>query len=409
MMNDLFSAIRTGKTLSKPTEHSQVPQQAVKVQQQPEIKKRVQSVQGQLGASWFDSKLKEVDPALQATTKGPYDKVLLVIDYSTNWYELFKDVTLENGGKIIVEQTDWSSMYMQSCTVNKLVLHLKADPNPFPFSSQKQSRIVLPDMALIRNFPTGLHGQSYQNLLIGMRFARLPCVNSVHSIFMGMFRPIQVAEMMKVEERIHAITAAQQAQPQASNSNQPPQQGFKVVPMRYFFNNTADTTAESAIAAVLPPPDFPYVVKVGTAHAGYGKIRVRNLEDWDDLKSILMMKPEYYTIEPLLDVEFEYRIQKIGQHYRGFKRNSSTNWKNNWGNLTFSDFPLEDHHKMWIDECAKMFDGLDITAMDVLRLTDGSDVVLEMNDTACGLMYEHEAEDNGYIRELVLQRLNQLA
>ena len=44
-------------------------------------------------------------------------------------------------------------------------------------------------------------------------------------------------------------------------------------------------------------------------------------------------------------------------------------------------------------------------AMDVLRLKDGSDVVLEMNDTACGLMYEHEHEDNGHIRDLVVARM----
>jgi hypothetical protein len=56
--------------------------------------------------------------------------------------------------------------------------------------------------------------------------------------------------------------------------------------------------------------------------AGYGKIRVQSKSDWEDLKSILSMKKEYYTTEGLVEFESEYRIQKIGTHYRGFKRMS---------------------------------------------------------------------------------------
>ena len=37
---------------------------------------------------------------------------------------------------------------------------------------------------------------------------------------------------------------------------------------RYHFNSKADTGAEEALDELLPPPAFPYVVKVGTAHAG---------------------------------------------------------------------------------------------------------------------------------------------
>ena len=44
----------------------------------------------------------------------------------------------------------------------------------------------------------------------------------------------------------------------------------------------------------------------------------------------------------------------------------------------------------------------------MLQRADGSGVVLEMNDTACGLMFEHEEEDNGHIRDLVLARMQDL-
>jgi len=34
-------------------------------------------------------------------------------------------------------------------------------------------------------------------------------------------------------------------------------------------------------------------------------------------------------------------------------------------------------------------------------------VILELNDTAPGLMYDHEKEDSEHIRDLVLERMNQ--
>jgi glutathione synthase/RimK-type ligase-like ATP-grasp enzyme len=68
---------------------------------------------------------------------------------------------------------------------------------------------------------------------------------------------------------------------------------------------------------------------------------------------------------------------------------------------------MKEEYKMWIDEVAKLFGGLDILALDVLHGKDGRDHIIEVNDTAPGLMYEHEEEDLGHIRDLVLQRINE--
>jgi len=37
----------------------------------------------------------------------------------------------------------------------------------------------------------------------------------------------------------------------------------------------------------------------------------------------------------------------------------------------------------------------------------GKDYIIEVNDTAPGLMYEHEEEDLGHIRDIVVARINQ--
>jgi glutathione synthase/RimK-type ligase-like ATP-grasp enzyme len=67
---------------------------------------------------------------------------------------------------------------------------------------------------------------------------------------------------------------------------------------------------------------------------------------------------------------------------------------------------MQDRYKMWADEVSKCFGGLDIFAIDVLKTQDGKEYILEINDTACGLMWEHEQEDCGRIRDLVLAKMN---
>lgn len=48
-------------------------------------------------------------------------------------------------------------------------------------------------------------------------------------------------------------------------------------------------------------------------------------------------------------------------------------------------------------------------AIDVLHLKDGGDVILEMNDTAFGLMFQHEREDIDAMKNIILKRCDSLA
>lgn len=49
---------------------------------------------------------------LKAT--GAKEKVLLVIDYTTDWYKIFKGVTTKEGDKIRVEQTEWKDIHVEA-------------------------------------------------------------------------------------------------------------------------------------------------------------------------------------------------------------------------------------------------------------------------------------------------------
>jgi hypothetical protein len=68
---------------------------------------------------------------------------------------------------------------------------------------------------------------------------------------------------------------------------------------------------------------FPGVVKVGSTHAGFGKMLVKDQGEYRDAESIIAMTNDYYTTEELIpNVVEEIRIQKIGDHYRAYYRRS---------------------------------------------------------------------------------------
>jgi synapsin len=107
-----------------------------------------------------------------------------------------------------------------------------------------------------------------------------------------------------------------------------------------------------------------------------------------------------------LNGEYDLRVQKIGDHYRLFKRMSiSGNWKTNTGAAMLEEIPITDYYRLWVDECAKMFGGIDILAVDAVHSTDGKEYILEMNDGSIGLSPEREEEDHRHIRDLVLRKL----
>jgi len=272
-------------------------------------------------------------------------------------------------------------------------------PHVYPdeplYGAQAKDRTVRPDFVLIRNFPLDSHGDSFKSQLMGLMFAGLPSMNSLQSVLMSMDRALQYAELLKAQKRL------------------PEGKKFDLVPMYYFPNQKCMLQVPDSPLDKPNTTSFPMVVKVGNGHAGRGKLKVNGGNDWRDVKGILALDQQYYTTEPFLDVDFEYRIQKIGKHISCFRRSSEGSWKANMptvegkGDLDFQPYECQEIHVLWIEECAKMFGGLDICGLDVLSLKNGSQTVIEINDTAIGLTALDYDKDLQAIKELVIERMNE--
>mmetsp|Transcript_4614 Transcript_4614/g.7415 ORF Transcript_4614/g.7415 Transcript_4614/m.7415 type:complete len:232 (+) Transcript_4614:551-1246(+) len=216
-------------------------------------------------------------------------------------------------------------------------------------------------------------------------YANVPSVNSLSSIYMFCERPIVQGELNRLA-KLH--------------KGKGPDNEFLLVPQSYFASYQGFFYGNS----------FPAVVKVGSAHAGYGKMKVANHKDMEDFKSVLAVADKYCTAEPFIDGKYDLRIQKIGNKYRAFKRISvSGTWKTNTQSSHVEVIPLTKKYKFWADEAANMFGGLDILTVDAIHnAKDGKEYIMEVNGTSSGLLPTHQEEDDGHIRDLVLEKLNSI-
>ena len=173
-----------------------------------------------------------------------------------------------------------------------------------------------------------------------------------------------------------------------------------------------------------------------------------------------MTDGKHCTAEPFIEGDFDLRIQKIGDHFRLFRRvDISGNWKTNTGCAAVEELPMEPRYRAWAEAAGTLFGGLDICTVrhnttphcsrrqlrvlaaqlsalasgvltrecvgvvqvDVIHEREtGKEYILEVNGTSSGLckiqspwageeegaeVVDVAAEDNGHIRELTLARM----
>lgn len=124
--------------------------------------------------------------------------------------------------------------------------------------------------------------------------------------------------------------------------------------------------------------EFPFVVKAGNYHGGYGKVLVSNEKQWQDIKDLLFISEEYITIEPYINYKKDIRYLVIKDKIWAMSGNGKF-WK---ANIETKAFKLFQPKKEQIDQIKKLQTYLkaDIIAIDILEEHDGTHHIVEYND-----------------------------
>lgn len=196
---------------------------------------------------------------------------------------------------------------------------------------------ILWRLGAVRPFP------NHRAVLELIRHARIPCLNTPHFLLRCFDRLSMLNELREI--------------------------GLPTVPF------TAVIGAE-----VMPQvkPDLPSVIKIGSYHAGYGKMLLSTIEQWQDMQDMVFVTDDYFTLEPFIGYERDIRCLAVGEQVWALSR-SGSRWKANAGIVDSELIPAPDELYEYTLRAVRHFQA-DVLALDILKTREGRYLVLECNE-----------------------------
>ena len=306
---------------------------------------------------------------------------LLVIASTTE--EDWVNLCSEYSEHFRVIQTTWDRISLSSYSDQKYpIVTVYPNSNPLYPEQKLIQNNVNPSLVLVRNLARYLSSKlevvpDFRNVLYGFYHSNIPMINELSAIFAELEKPIMYGRLRKIRDLYG-------------------EENFPLI-MQYYYPNSSE---------ICITPSAPYVLKVSYPHAGYGKIRVKDFHDIDDLRSILALHKDYVAIEPLIDVDYELRIAFIAPNYYRVHKRSSLNWKVNYGMTNIrEDCEMKPSWKKWIDLVYKTYPDMLTFDIDALVDKNGKEYILELNGSSQGFTPEHGKQDLEHLRDLVVRKM----
>jgi hypothetical protein len=220
----------------------------------------------------------------------------------------------------------------------------------------------------------------FRNILYGFYHANVPLINDFNALIAELNKPIMYGRLKKIKDEV----------------------GEKIFPLikQYYYPE---------FSQILITPSEPCVLKVGFPHAGYGKVRIFNRDELEDIASIIAINNTYSATEPLIDVDYELRIIFIAPNYYRAHKRYGMNWKVNFGMASErEDVEMKSNWKKWLDLIYHKYP--DMLSFDIDALVDkkGNEYILEINGSCQGFAPEHGDQDLIHMRNLCMRKMESI-
>ncbi|XP_023330999.1 synapsin [Eurytemora carolleeae] len=298
--------------------------------------------------------------------------LLVIDDQNTDWSKYFRGKRVQTDWDIKVEQAEFRDITVTANTEAGVTVSI--------FTTNKAGtrvpRSFKPDFLLVRQNLKDAN-EDYKNMLLGLQYGGVPSINTLQSIYNFQDRPWVYAHLVNIQQKLG-------------------KENFPLIDQTYFPNHKDMTTGVK----------YPCVFKLGHAHGGLGKVKVENTTSFQDMVSVVAISNSYCTVENYVDAKYDLHVFKIGTNYRALMRKSlSGQWKTNLGQSILEEIPISDRYKKWIDAVSEIFGGLDICSLEAVVAKDGKEYIIEVNDSAAGLLGDSQEEDRRHIADIVFNKM----